>query len=80
MDPLETLAARLADTIEQALERRQDRILFRLADACRMLGMSERTLREQIRDGRLRGRRLERDWFFTRSDLEAFVETMEKSS
>ncbi|MHB8397814.1 MAG: helix-turn-helix domain-containing protein [Candidatus Limnocylindrales bacterium] len=43
-----------------------------LPEAATILGLSPATLRSQIRYGRLRARKLGRDWIVTRSEIERY--------
>lgn len=43
-----------------------------LTDAAALLGVSAATLRQQIANGRLKGRKVGRDWTVTRREVERY--------
>lgn len=44
-----------------------------LAEAAEIADLSPATLRWQIRNGRLKARKIGRDWFVTRGELDAYL-------
>lgn len=49
-----------------------------LAEAADRLGLSPSTLRHQIRNGRLRARKVSRDWYVAPDDLEKYRAEVQK--
>lgn len=43
-----------------------------LPEAARLLGLAPATLRSQIRFGRIKGRKVSRDWYFTAEEIERY--------
>ena len=48
------------------------------AEAARYTGLSDSTLRWQIRNGRLKATKRGRDWMVTRKDLDAYIKNVAK--
>ncbi len=46
--------------------------LFEVEDLAESLGLHERTVRQLLREGRLRGRKLGKRWYVTEESLKAY--------
>lgn len=51
-----------------------DREQYKIADLALMTQLSQRTIRNYMRDGRLNGQKIQGTWIFTREDLQSFFE------
>ncbi len=48
--------------------------LFEVEDLAESLGLHERTVRQLLREGRLKGRKLGKRWYVTEAGLRAYFE------
>lgn len=48
--------------------------LYSAAEAAELLGISERTLREYVKIGRIRAQKIGGDWTFTAENIQAFLQ------
>ena len=43
-----------------------------LPEAAKLLGLAPSTLRHQLKNGKLRGRKISRDWYLTEDEVERY--------
>ncbi len=56
----------------------EDLQCYTMKEVAKLFRLSERTLYKYIRNGMLKGMKFGQKWVFTKAQLEAFIERMEK--
>jgi len=55
----------------------EDLILYDVQELAKTLDIQERTIRQMLRDGRIRGRKLARKWYVTEDALQEYFDQPE---
>lgn len=58
--------------MEKTTEKSLDIVLFDLKEAAEALGVNERTIRQYLYDGKIKGVKIGRKWQISKEALEAF--------
>ncbi len=77
-NPLDIISARVGDVVEKHLEvfRAGGKLLLNIND-CRLLtGLSDASMRDAIRSGKLKGQKIGRGYKIKRGDLDEYIEKL----